>query len=165
MITTLETERLLLRGFREADLDPFAEFYASEASRFVGGPCSRFEAWRRMAAHNGHWVLRGYGAWALEERATGAFAGLCGPFCPEGWPEPEILWSLVASHRGRGFATEAALRARRHAYEVLGWRTAVSFIAADNAPSMGVARRLGCAPDGEVELLGRRLTVWRHPPP
>ena len=71
-IPVLETERLRLRGFREEDLDRFAEFCASEAlTRFVGGTSDRRGTWRRIAAYLGHWALRGYGHWAIEEKASG----------------------------------------------------------------------------------------------
>ena len=66
----LATERLVLRLWHAEDFEPFAEFYADEAmARFVGGPCNREQAWRRMAAEIGHWALRGYGYWAVEERS------------------------------------------------------------------------------------------------
>ena len=78
-IPLLETERLRLRAWREDDLDSLAAFYASDANaRFVGGVCARDDAWRRMAMFLGHWVLRGYGNWVIEEKGTGTFAGYCG---------------------------------------------------------------------------------------
>ena len=100
-------------GWREEDLDPFADFCASEATaRFIGGPCSREDAWRRIAIQIGHWALRGYGSWVLEEKASGDWVGYSGLWRPDGWPEPEIMWGLAADAQGRGYATEAAQRAR-----------------------------------------------------
>lgn len=166
MIPTLETERLLLRPWRESDLDPIAAFYADEATaHFVGGVCARDDAWRRMAGMLGHWVLRGYGPWVIETKATSTFAGFTGLWCPEGWPEPELLWSLVADAQGRGYATEAATRARRHAYQDLGWTTLVSLIVPANAPSRRVAARLGARIEHQTELRGYRMDVHRHPSP
>ncbi|HKK35900.1 MAG TPA: GNAT family N-acetyltransferase, partial [Paracoccaceae bacterium] len=106
-VPELETERLRLRAPSEADFEPFAAFYATERSRFVGGPLPRGKVWRSHAALVGHWALRGYGWWSLEERATGALAGRVGLFHPEGWPEPEIGWTLFDGFEGRGYATEA----------------------------------------------------------
>src|SRR5690606_18513350 len=61
----------------------------------------------QVRGYPGHWALRGYGPWALERKDTGAFVGLCGPWYPEGWIEPEITWALMPGHHGLGFATEA----------------------------------------------------------
>jgi RimJ/RimL family protein N-acetyltransferase len=164
-IPVLETERLRLRGWREEDLPAFAAFWADESTaRFVGGSCSRGDAWRRMAAQVGHWVLRGYGMWAVEDKATGHLAGYCGPWNPEGWPEAEIGWGLLKAFHGRGYATEAARRARDFAYGELGWPTVVSYIAAENAASQRVAARLGAMFEGPGELQGHPVGVYRHPP-
>jgi len=162
MIPTLASERLLLRAFRDTDLDPYAAFWASEAARFVGGPCGRADAWRRMAMYAGHWLLRGYGIWALEERGSGAFLGQAGLWFPEGWPEPEIHWLLMGEATGRGYATEAARRVRDHARDELGWTTVVSCIDPANLPSIRVAERLGAVPDGEAQVGERRFVVYRH---
>jgi RimJ/RimL family protein N-acetyltransferase len=118
-----------------------------------------------MAMFMGHWTLRGFGLWALEEKASGAFVGYCGHFEPEGWPEHELGWSLVRDRQGRGYATEAARRAREHAYGDLGWTTLVSFIDPENHPSAKVAERLGAWREGQFELRGKTVDVWRHPGP
>lgn len=161
---TLETERLVMRGWREQDHAAFAALLGDEESaRFIGGPCGISEAWRRMANQIGHWVLRGYGSWVLEEKASGDWVGYSGLWFPHGWPEPEVMWGLKAAARGRGYATEAAGRARAFAYGELGWRTAISLIAPENAPSQAVAGRLGAKREGTIELRGAVADVWRHP--
>ena len=142
----LETPRLLLREWREDDLDAFEAIGADEkASRFTGGggPMTRADAWRRMAYFVGHRGLRGYGPFAIEEKATGACIGWCGPYFPEGWPDREISYALASAARGKGYATEAALRALAYAYRDLRWSTAISFIALENSASIAVANRLG----------------------
>lgn len=165
-IPTLVTQRLILRAWREEDLDALAVFYAHEdTARFVGGVCTRDEAWRRMASMVGHWMLRGYGPWAIEERRTNVFVGYTGLWKPEGWPEPELIWGLAAHAQGKGYATEAAGAARRYAYETLGWRTLASFIRSQNEPSRRVAIRLGAVVDGQFELRGFPIDVHRHPGP
>jgi RimJ/RimL family protein N-acetyltransferase len=165
-VPVLETERLRLREWREADLPAYAEFWADEATaRFVGGACARDDAWRRMAMLIGHWVLRGYGMWAVEEKSSGRLAGYCGPWNPEGWAEREIGWGLVKTFHGRGYATEAARRARDFAYRELGWPTAVSYIAPENIPSQRVAERLGAMLERTGELRGHPVGIYRHPAP
>jgi RimJ/RimL family protein N-acetyltransferase len=166
MVPVLETERLRLREWREADLSTYAAFWADEdTARYVGGTCSRGDAWRRMAMQIGHWVLRGYGMWAVEEKASGELAGYCGPWHPEGWPEREIGWGLAKAFHGHGYATEAGRRARDFAYRELGWPTAVSYIAAENVASRRVAARLGAIFERAGELRGRPVGVYRHPGP
>jgi len=166
MLGERETERLRLRQWRDEDIVPFAVFCASDATaRFVGGACSRDDAWRRMAMFLGHWALRGYGNWVLEEKASGAFAGYAGLWNPLGWPEPEIVWSVMPGFQGRGFATEAGQAAREAAYRELGWTTAVSYIAPQNLPSQRVAQRLGALHEANIELRGSPVGVYRHPGP
>ncbi|MBT9459350.1 MAG: GNAT family N-acetyltransferase [Burkholderiaceae bacterium] len=138
-IPSLNSERLLLRGFRPADFEGMAAFFAHPVSATYGGPCSRDEAWRKFAAYLGHWALRGYGPWALERQSDGAFIGLAGPWYPEGWIEPEISWALLPEHHGQGYATEAARAALSGAYAHFGWRTAISVAVEGNEASMAAA--------------------------
>ena len=162
---THETDRLILRGYREDDFEPMAEFFADPVSQFYGGPCGRDDAWRKFAAYPGHWALRGYGPWAIERRDTNEFIGICGPWYPEGWIEPEITWALAPGHHGQGFATEAARAALDIAYRDFGWTTAVSVIALANPASAAVAERLGATPESRIEGRYGTADVYRHQPP
>ena len=116
-MVTLETERLRLRMFRETDLDAYAAMSADpEVMRYLGAtgePLTRREAWRQMAMFLGHWQLRGYGVWVVEERASGALVGRIGLFNPDGWPGLECIWTLARGAWGKGYATEGA-RVRVH---------------------------------------------------
>jgi ribosomal-protein-alanine N-acetyltransferase len=162
-IPTLETERLILREPRESDFEAERDFYASDASRFVGGPLPEPQVWRNLAMLMGHWAFRGYGFWGLEDKATGTYQGRVGLWFPHGWMEREIGWTLMPHATGQGYATEAAIAARAHAYDVLGWDTAISQIDPGNEASKAVARRLGARFEkiyddpvyGPVE-------IWRH---
>ncbi|WP_372884696.1 GNAT family N-acetyltransferase [Shimia sp.] len=165
-IPTLETERLILRAIREDDIAFEKEFLASDAARFVGGPMPAHRAWRAMAMMIGHWALRGFGFWALEEKAGGGYMGRVGLWYPDGWPEREVGWTLMPHAWGRGFATEAAIAARSHAYDILGWQTAISQIAPENHASKAVARRLGAGFEKTHDDPEYGLTeIWRHPAP
>ena len=113
----------------------------------------------------GHWHLKGFGLWVVEEKASRRFAGRVGLWSPPSWPEAEIGWALVERCEGKGYATEAAFRAREHAFGALGWTTAVSYIAAENVASKRVAARLGARREGSAYLLGKPVEVWRHVPP
>ena len=164
MIPVIETERLVMRGWRAEDHDTLAAIYADEeTSRYIGGVLPREEAWRRLAYMMGHYVLRGYGFFALEEKAGGACIGWCGCYFPEGWPDREIGWTLLPHARGKGYATEAARRARAYAYDELGWNTAISFIAIANSASIAVAHRLGATLESTRIYRGFETGVFRHP--
>jgi RimJ/RimL family protein N-acetyltransferase len=166
MIPVIETERLRLRGWRLADAEPFVGFFADgELSRFMGGPRAAGPAWEMMATEIGHWELRGYGMWAVEEKSGASFAGYCGLWEPGDWPETEIGWIFLREHHGKGYATEAALRVRDYAYGALKRNTLVSYIAPENEASKRVARRLGAVLESTIELRGHPVEVFRHPGP
>jgi len=162
-IPTLETERLRLREIRESDFEAEAAFFASEDSRFVGGPKQPHQTWRNLAMMAGHWLFRGYGFWGVEEKSTGTYLGRVGLWFPHGWKEREIGWTLMPDARGHGYATDAALAARAHAYDILGWGTAISQIAPGNEASRAVALRLGARFESIYEdpEYGP-IEIWRH---
>jgi RimJ/RimL family protein N-acetyltransferase len=162
----LETERLILRGWRQSDAAPFAAMCADiEFMRYVGGVMDRPAAWRRMAAYAGSFLIKGYGTYALEHKETGALVGYCGIFDPDGWPEREINWGVTPGHGGQGFASEAATRVRDHALFTLKFPTIASCIDLENAASIAVARRLGATLDRTVDFRGRPMGVFRHAKP
>jgi RimJ/RimL family protein N-acetyltransferase len=161
----IETERLVLRPHRMEDFPPIAAFFTTEAARFVGGPLPLRRVWYGFAADVGCWDLLGFGCWAIEEEATGAFAGQVSLNRPPFFPEAEIGWMLMPGFEGRGYATEAARAARAWAYGTLGWTTAVSYVDRENHRSMAVARRLGCTEDPEAPAPDPEDLVFRHPAP
>jgi RimJ/RimL family protein N-acetyltransferase len=122
-----------------------------------GKPLSRIDAWRSLAAVLGHWQLRGYGLWAVEERATGAFVGRIGCYFPVGWPGFEVGWTLRRSSWGKGYATEGARVAMRYAFEELGQQQVISLIQPGNLRSRRVAERLGESLEGRTEVNGEAL--------
>ena len=160
---TLETERLRLRAFREEDLEAYAAICAdAEVMRYLGDgrALSRADAWRQMALIIGHWALRGYGLWAVEERATGVLVGRLGFFNPEGWPGFELGWMLRRASWGRGYATEGAGRALAHAFTEMGRERLISLIRPDNRPSIRVAERLGEQLERRTDLFGHEALVY-----
>jgi len=161
-IPTFESQRLILRAFQPSDFEPMATFFADPLSAHYGGPCGREEAWRKFAVYSGHWLLRGYGPWALEDKATGAYVGLAGLWFPEGWVEPEITWALVPGQHGKGFATEAALRALQAAYQHFGWTTAVSVVSTQNRASQAVAQRMGATLERDITYRHGQAHLYRH---
>ena len=145
MIPQLETERLLLRAWKPEDFEDYARFMADpEVMRYLSGdPLSRNDAWRNMALFVGHWVLRGYGMWAVERKSDHAFLGRVGLWNPEGWPGLEVGWTIGREYWGQGYASEAARVAMEYAFLTQGVDRVISTIDIRNENSQKVAQRLG----------------------
>jgi RimJ/RimL family protein N-acetyltransferase len=162
IIPKLETDRLILRGFVETDLDAYAEMCADpEVMRFIGGkPLSRAEAWRNMATIVGHWYLRGYGFWAVQERSSGEIVGRIGCWQPEGWPGLEVGWTLRRAFWGRGYATEAAKASVDYGFKNLEQSQIISLIDPNNHASQRVAERLGAKIIGTTPIFDRDVLIY-----
>ncbi|WP_417718430.1 GNAT family N-acetyltransferase [Salipiger sp.] len=163
----LETDRLILRGPEARDAEAMIAFLLDRPrSDGFGGYDHRGDAWRWFALNVGHWHLRGHGYFTIEMKDSGETAGICGIWYPEGWPEPELGWVVFAGFEGRGIAREAALRARRHAYEDLGLTTLTSNIVPGNDRSVALAERLGARHERTYtnHHMGEDM-LFRHPGP
>lgn len=166
---TLETERLILRGWRAADVEPYAALLADPATaRFItrkGRPSSAAAAWAEAAFFIGHWQLLGFGMFVIQARDGGAFLGRAGLLQPEGWPGLELAWALAPGARGQGYATEAAAAAAAWAFRTLGADRLISVIHPDNGASQLVAMRLGERRTGETFApFGEPCEIWQLDP-
>jgi RimJ/RimL family protein N-acetyltransferase len=162
-IPSIVTERLLLRPLDASDFDSFAKMNADpEVVAFLshGLPVDRKESWKILAWLIGHWELRGYGSWAVEETETKRFIGRVGLFYPEGWPGIEISYVLARPFWGKGYATEAGRVAIIHAFETLGISRVISLIHPNNRGSIKVAEKLGETFEREMEFNGRTILVY-----
>jgi RimJ/RimL family protein N-acetyltransferase len=162
-MVTLSTDRLILRPFHAEDFDAYADLMAdAEVMRFigVGKPLSRADAWRNLAMMLGHWQLRGYGLWAVEERATGELVGRIGCWEPDGWPGFEVGWTLRRRSWGRGFATEGGRATLHYAFTELKRPQIISLIHPANAASVRVAQRLGERLEGRTEVGGNAALIY-----
>ncbi len=162
-IPTIETERLTLRSFREADVGAFFELSQDpDVMRYVGDRQlpSHEDTWRAVAGWLGHWAMRGYGQWAIEDRGSGRVIGRAGISNPAEWPGPEVGYLLGRTWWGRGYATEAAGAAMGWGFEEIGFDDLISLIDPDNTASIAVATRLGETHRGETELRGHRVLVY-----
>ncbi len=151
-IPVLETERLILRGHTVEDFEAFAVMRADPVvMKFMGKGdlLDEEEAWMRFQSMSGHWQLKGYGTWAIEERATSALIGSLG-FTDKKRPKehpasgaPEMGWSLASSVHGKGYATEALRAALAWGQAFFGPARAVCVISDDNAASIRLAEKHG----------------------
>ena len=157
----METERLLLRMWREDDFEAYAEICADpEVMRYLGGKTfNRMEAWRHMAMMVGHWQLLGYGHWVVEEKASGKFIGRIGFLNGEGWPGFELGWTLARPAQGRGYAIEGARRALEYAFTEMDRDHVISLINPLNAASIRVAERLGEKVEGRTDLFDTEVLI------
>jgi len=165
-VPTLHTPRLILRGFSASDVEPYVRMMADpDVTRFLGDgrPLDRIDAWRQLALLVGHWELRGFGLWAVEERATGRLIGRIGCHEPEGWPGFELGYVLAREAWGRGLAREGAAAALDHARRVLKRREIISLIRPANRPSIALATHFGAQRTGSVEFFGAPTEVYTYP--
>ena len=165
-VPRLETARLILRGFTPADVEPYVRMLADpEVARFLGDgrPLNRADAWRQLAMIIGHWELRGFGLWAVEERASGRLIGRIGCHEPEGWPGFELGYVLAREAWGQGLAREGAAAALDHARRVLKRNAIISLIRPANRPSIALATHFGAQRTGSVEFFGAPTEVYTYP--
>tara|TARA_R110002072_G_scaffold81154_4_gene185949 strand:- start:137 stop:703 length:567 start_codon:yes stop_codon:yes gene_type:complete len=140
----LETDRLILRPPHEADLEPLIALMGDEETgRFIGGTQPPALVWRSLCGIVGHWAMRGYGFFVVEDRQSGDWLGRVGPWYPHLWPQPEIGWTIARNHWGKGYAAEAAARCMDWVFDDLGWDSVIHLIDERNVGSIGVAKKLG----------------------
>ncbi|MEU3840529.1 GNAT family N-acetyltransferase [Streptomyces sp. NPDC028635] len=173
----LTTDRLLLRHWRASDLAPWAALNADpEVRAYFPGVLTPERSDASVARFQADLDRRGWGWWALEVRATGAFIGFAGldpveedmPFTGV-----EAGWRLARPAWGHGYATEAARAVLDFGFTRLGLQEILAVTAAGNVRSQAVMRRLGmthdpaddfddpAVPDGPL----RRSVVYRlHAP-
>ena len=166
-MTTLETDRLRLRPWTQQDFEPLAAFLADDEANRYRGPgrgISREEAWQALLEFAGQWSLRGYGAFAIEEKASAQLIGWAGLWHPPSLAEPELAWTLFPAAQGRGYAAEAASRVLRWAHEDLTLPPLFSFVHPDNHPSRRLAERLGARIERETTFRGQPRLFYRHRP-
>jgi RimJ/RimL family protein N-acetyltransferase len=159
---TLHTTRLTLGPATPAHAEAFIAFCATDASRFIGGPAERRDAWEGAAIGAGLWAVRGYGPFWVS--AGQEPVGRVGVYHPDWRAEPELAWVIYPAYQGMGYATEAALAARDWAYDTLGLAPLVSLIDVENVASIRTAQKLGARLEGPHRPNGgHNIMRWRHP--
>lgn len=144
----VDTERLILRSWREEDRAPFAALNADpRVMEYMPGCLSRQESDALADRITAHFRQHGFGLFAAELRATREFIGFIGlsvpPFQAHFTPCVEIGWRLAAEHWNKGLATEGASAAARYAFDTLAVAELVSFTVPRNTASRRVMEKIG----------------------
>jgi RimJ/RimL family protein N-acetyltransferase len=157
MSIELKTERLALRPLATGDAEALAAINADpEVMRYIGdgSPRDLEQTEALVAKVEAHWDAYGWGAFAIDEAATGALVGLAilatPNFLPEILPVTELGWRVKRDRWGRGYAPEAARAVMGFAFDDLGLDRVVSCIHSENAASIRVAEKLGMTLERET---------------
>lgn len=164
----LETERLVLRGFREADLDAHAAMLSDPLvmEHFGGHLFGREDAWRRLVGGVGLWLLQGVGLLAVERKSDGNLIGHAGLFdyhremMPSIEGKPELGYIFAAEAHGKGFAGEACGALMDWADQHVEAPEVMAIIAPTNAPSMRLAERLGFRRLPDATYRNEPTSLW-----
>lgn len=173
---TVVTDRLVMRNWRAADTDPYADLNADPVvMEHFPSTLTRPQSGEILDRIAEHWRVRGYGLWAVEVAATGRFIGFVGLSSPT-WemsftPCVEVGWRLARHAWGHGYASEAARVAIDwgFAHVELPRDEIVSFTTVDNVRSRRVMDKVGLtrnpADDFDHPMLpewaGRRHVLYR----
>ena len=166
MVPVLQTERLILREHRLEDFPVYAAMWTDpQFLRHLGPPRSEEESWGRFLRQEGMWSLIGYGLWAVEEKASGAYIGDCGFMQNRrGLPidcgdQPEAGWTFVPAAHGKGYGREATMAAVDWADRRLDAPATWCLIAASNDVSQKLAARAGYREAAHITHLDRPTLV------
>lgn len=151
-MSELRTSRLVLRQWRDDDLEPFADLNADpEVMRYFPAPLDRGQSDAFAARARAAIAADGFGLWAVEVVEEAAFVGFVGLAVPrfeaDFTPAVEVGWRLARAAWGKGYASEAGHAALAFGFQELALEEIVSFTAAVNERSRRVMERIGMRRD------------------
>ena len=161
-LPSLSTPRLLLRPWRDGDLEAFAALNADpEVMRHFPACMGREDSDALAARIHAHFAEHGFGQWIVERRDDGAFLGVLGVqhvgFEATFTPAVEIGWRLNRAFWRQGYALEAARAVLQYAFAQLRLTEVVAFTVPANLPSQGLMQRLGMRRDAAADFEHPRL--------
>lgn len=162
--TQLNTDRLCLRMFCHDDWRDIFEYYGdAECARYTSGKAlTEHECWQKMAANIGHWQLRNYGSYAIEEKTLKRVIGIAGLDYPTDWPEPEIQWGLAKKFWGKGYAIEAIRAVKEMTKQFIPDISLISLIHPDNSNSSNLAKAVGAHFEKEIFFRNGTWHIYMH---
>ena len=141
---SIDGGRVMLRQWMAADFDFYADYLGTAATaQYFGGVCDRQKTWRHLASLIGHWALRGFGVYVVDDLAVGSPIGCAGLWEPHGWPCRELVFWFTADAYLSGSARLAVQLAMAQAQAAFPREPMTSFIHPQNAASLTLARGLG----------------------
>jgi RimJ/RimL family protein N-acetyltransferase len=165
MTSILTTKRLTLRPHTTDDFEAYAELWATERSRFMGGPLDREGAWAAFCNDVAQEPLGLGQAWAVVRTDDATTVGQVALQHPPSYPERELGWMLFEGFEGQGYAREAARAARDFAFGTLGWDHFVSYVSPDNTASAKLAQAIGGICEPNAPAPDPQDLVFRHTRP
>ena len=160
----LETTRLLIRPFEEADLEAFHVIFGDPEvmARIPSGVSQDLEhSRRRMQKMIDHQNEHGFSLWALIEKSSGELIGDCGIFyVEEVGPDIELAYHLAKSRWRMGYITEAAAECVRFGLEDLGIETIIGLTEPEHFVSRRVMEKVGMEYEGPAHHYGRDLVQY-----
>ena len=152
----LTTPQLLLRQFRDSDLEPLIAMGQDPVvmKHFVS-PMTREQTIAMYGRITEHWEKNGFGVFAIEIPGEVEFAGFIGLIVPRFeasfTPCIEILWRLIPSVHNKGYCTEAARACIDWGFNQLHFKEILSFAVPQNIPSWRVMEKIGMQRIGEFD--------------
>jgi RimJ/RimL family protein N-acetyltransferase len=159
----LQTARLILRSFREQDVDAMAQLFANpDFMRFSLGAFTEREQTVAFIGKMMGWDRAGIPSqFAVVARGEKAIIGYCGFFHHVEVPgEIEIGYRLHPGYWNRGLITEAARAVRDHAFADLKLPRLISLIHPENTPSLRVAEKNGMSVEKQITFRGFPTLVY-----
>ena len=157
------TDQTVMRGPYMEDFDIFADLVISERGRYIGGPLTRDGAWDDFIQLTASWILRGCGLWTVEDQEDKTVLGFVLLGHETGDPEPELGFLFTEEAEGKGYAFEAAEKARNNAWNALSFDTLVSYIDPENERAIKLATRLGAVRDANGDHDGTHCYRYTRP--
>lgn len=156
----IETERLILRSWRDADADDFIRHTNTPwVMRWLGGVKTPDQLRQTVARLTAWQEERGFTFWAVERKQDSELLGFCGIKIADDSGSPvqgeyEVGWRLRQDAWGQGYAKEAAIASVTHAFDRLGAERVVALTVDGNSPSWGLMKRLGMTRRPDLDYSG-----------
>ena len=167
MTSIIETPRIRLRGWTDADFEPWSRLFADPiVMEFFPQTYESEESIPQAKRAREEFERNGYGWFIAEVKDRFPFAGIIAlrkvPFEAHFTPAYEIGWLFFPQAWGRGYATEAARAALDYAFGTLGWHEVVAITSTLNLRSQRVMQRLGMTHDVREDFDHPKLPMG-HP--
>jgi ribosomal-protein-alanine N-acetyltransferase len=144
-MTSLETDRLVLRRLAPDDFDALARIFNNpNVMKYLGlegSPMSREETETFLHSINRHWERHGFGRWIVVAKENNQVIGCSGLRSYEG--TAELVYLIDEPYWDKGLATEIARACLEFGFTRRGFQKIIAFARPGNAPSRKVMEKIG----------------------